>query len=587
MHRLWTLLPPNGRPWAHRAILAAASLFPGRMNLMARIFFGRLLAETTTMADTYPAWISFYEHTGPRARRAAKAYLDKLDDLPLLSVLLPVHEPSPDYLLAAIESVRVQFYPRWELCIADYSSANPRIATLLDKAGSREPRIKLIRRAVAGETVSAANAAFSLAGGLFCASMDDDARLSPRALYDIAQAIRANPAVDILYSDEDRIDESGRRIAPYFKPDWNPELMFGQNLIGHLAAYRRDLVRQAGGFGDDPQAFQAYDLALRLVAATTGDRIVHIPNVLYHGRRVNADRCVPSLGECGRYPIPRPEPLVSVVIPTRDHAAMLKRTMDGLLGRTDYPALDVLIVDNGSSEPNALVLLENLALDGRVTVLRRPGPFNYSALNNDAIRHAKGELVLLLNNDIDVIDAGWLREMVAQAIRPGIGAVGAKLLFPDGTIQHGGITVGMFGTADHQYLNAPREDPGYFGHLRRPRNITAVTAACLLVRRQAYWEVDGLNEADLPVEFNDVDFCLKLAEKGYRNLWTSHAELYHLEAGSRGYAHSADKAARLRRGAAYMRERWGHMLDHDPNWNRNLSLYSNGVALAFPPRPGR
>ena len=185
-------------------------------------------------------------------------------------------------------------------------------------------------------------------------------------------------------------------------------------------------------------------------------------------------------------------------------------------------------------------------------MLRRPGPFNYAALNNTAVREAKGELILLLNNDIDVIDPGWLREMVSHAIRPGIGAVGAKLLFPNETIQHGGLTVGMFGTADHQYLNAPRDDDGYFGHLKLARNVMAVTAACLLVRRQAFLEVGGLNEDQLPVEFNDVDLCLKLAEKGYRNLWTPYAEIYHLESASRGYGHSLEKAVRLKQEAAYI-----------------------------------
>jgi O-antigen biosynthesis protein len=219
-----------------------------------------------------------------------------------------------------------------------------------------------------------------------------------------------------------------------------------------------------------------------------------------------------------------------------------------------------------------------------VTVLRRPGPFNFAALNNTAVHEATAELILLLNNDIDVIDPGWLREMVSHAIRPGIGAVGAKLLFPNGTIQHGGLTIGMFGTADHQYLNAPRDDAGYFGHLKLARNVTAVTAACLLLRRQAYLDVGGLNEAALPVEFNDVDLCLKLAEKGYRNVWTPHAELYHLESASRGYDYAPEKALRLKREAAYIQQRWGHVLDHDPYWNPNLSLYSNGVTLAFPPR---
>jgi GT2 family glycosyltransferase len=205
-------------------------------------------------------------------------------------------------------------------------------------------------------------------------------------------------------------------------------------------------------------------------------------------------------------------------------------------------------------------------------------------VNNQAVRQAAGELILLLNNDIDVIHPDWLREMVSHAIRPCIGAVGAKLLYPDSTIQHGGVTVGMFGAADHQYLNRPRGDPGYFGHLMLARNVTAVTGACLLVRRRTYLEVGGLNEVSLPVAFNDVDLCLKLVERGYRNLWTPYAELYHLESASRGSDETVEKAARSRLEIAYMRRRWGHRLDNDPYWNPNLSLLSHKIALAFPPR---
>jgi GT2 family glycosyltransferase len=263
---------------------------------------------------------------------------------------------------------------------------------------------------------------------------------------------------------------------------------------------------------------------------------------------------------------------------------MLERALQGLLNRTDYPALEILVVDNGSDEPDALALLDRITRDRRVRVLHCPGPFNYSALNNQAAREANGSLLLLLNNDIDVIHPEWLREMASHAIRSGIGAVGAKLLYPDGTIQHGGVTVGMSGLADHQYLKRPCGDPGYFGQLKLARNVTAVTGACLMVCRDKYQEVGGLNEESLAVAFNDVDFCLKLVERGYRNLWTPYAELYHLESASRGADHTAEKALRLKNEIAYMRQRWGHLLDHDPYWNPNLSLFSTDIALAFPPR---
>ena len=468
-----------------------------------------------------------------------------------------------------------------------------------------------------GHISAASNSALALATGSFVALLDHDDLLSPRALYEVAVRIAGQPGADILYSDEDHIDDTGRRSHPYFKPDWNPELMLAQNLINHLGVYRRDLVQRLGGLRIGLEGSQDYDLALRVVAETTPDRIVHIPRVLYHWRQRSRtqsfseqalERCAdngrravleflaphipgvrvepaPSVPAWNRvvYPVPTPEPLVSVIIPTRNHAEMLARTTDGLLGRTDYPSLEVLIVDNGSDEPAALALLETLSRDRRVRVLRSPGPFNYSALNNEAVRQATGELLLLLNNDIDVIEPDWLRELVSHAIRPGIGAVGAKLLYPNGLIQHAGITGGVLGVAGHQYLNKPRGDRGYAGHLKLTRNVMAVTGACLMLSRSSYLEAGGLNEAALPVAFNDVDLCLRLMEKGYRNLWTPYAELHHFESASRGADETREKAARFRSEIAYMRQRWGHQLDHDPYWNPNLAL-ANEITLAFPPR---
>jgi GT2 family glycosyltransferase len=284
------------------------------------------------------------------------------------------------------------------------------------------------------------------------------------------------------------------------------------------------------------------------------------------------------------YPVPKPEPLVSVIIPTRNHANILSQAVDGVIHRTDYPAMEVLIVDNGSDEPTALALLARLETDHRVRVLRYSGPFNFSALNNHAVKAAAGELLLLLNNDIDVINPIWLREMASHAIRTGIGAVGAKLLYPDGTIQHGGITVGVGGVAGHQYLHRAGGDIGYFGHLKLVRSVTAVTGACLMLRRRAYLEVGGLDEVSLPVAFNDIDLCLKLVSRGYRNVWTPYAELYHKESVSRGSDQVGENAARYVRDVATMRRRWGDLLDHDPYWNHNLSLSRAVPSLAFPPR---
>jgi GT2 family glycosyltransferase len=613
--RLWMRLPARWMPWAFSGLFSAAACLPKYPRSRVRGLLARLRAASASMAQDYPSWVRLYDQTDAKARRKAAAHIASFRDPPLISLLMPVGDPPLDHLHATIKSVLGQFYPRWELCIADRSPPGSSVAALLGQVQATDSRIKLVRPDRRDDMATACNAAFGLAGGPFVALLSHGDQISPRALYEAAARIVARPALDIIYSDQDDIDDRGRRSRPYFKPDWNPELMLGQNLIDRLGVFRHGLMQRIGGFRCGLGGSQDYDLALRLVEQTTPDRIVHIPRVLYHRRKTHPDsqqtvdqrksndrhaiqtflsRGVPgarvdsaSSGPAWNhviYPIPQPEPLVSVLIPSRNHAHLLARAMEGLLDRTDYRSLEVLIVDNGSDEPAALALLNRLALDNRVRVLRCPGPFNYAALNNRAVREAAGTLILLLNNDIDVINPYWLREMVSHAIRPGIGAVGAKLLYPDGTIQHGGITVGMSGVADRQFLNKSSTDEGYFGHLKLTRTVTAVTAACLLIRRDAYLEVGGMNEIALPVAFNDVDLCLKLVERGYRNLWTPHAELYHLESASRGADRTATKFARLRSEIAFMHQRWGNRLNNDPQWNPNLSLHSTGIALAFPPR---
>jgi GT2 family glycosyltransferase len=627
----WSILPAGWTLLVYRTLFAAAAVLPGTPRARARTVISMLRAEHALLDQDYPTWVRLYERTGEDARRAATEAVVRLEDPPLISILMTVRNPVPDHLRAAIESVRNQFYPHWELYIAQGASTNTCIVqdlndasldTLLWEVQQQDRRIKVV---IGPAIAAAANSALALASGSFIALLDQNDLLSPRALYEVALCIVRRPKADIIYSDADHVDEHGHRSTPYLKPDWSPDLMLAQNLINHLGVYRRDLVERIGGFRTGLKASQDYDLALRAVAETSSDRIAHLPLVLYHlrsdsvgcgGSGLPSQDCaadsaasarqavfevllrgvpgvavepVPSAPSWNRviYPVPRPNPLVSVVIPSRNHADMLARTMDGLLRRTDYQALEVLIVDNGSDEPAAMMLMRTLSADHRVRVLNCPGPFNYAALNNIAVRQANGKLILLLNNDVDVIASGWLHEMVAHAIRPGIGAVGAKLLYPDDTIQHAGVTVGVLGVAGHTYLRRRRGDRGYFGSLCLVRNVTAVTGACLMVRREAYLAVGGLDEVSLPVAFNDIDFCLKLVEKGYRNLWTPYAELYHLESASRGPDESSEKAARFRQEVATMRQRWGHVLEYDPYWNRNLSLDATDVALAFPPREGR
>ena len=597
------------------AVDKLTSWLPRRLKSRIRISLARMRSAGGGIEADYPRWVGYYDRTDGRIRRAVAAAIERMNDRPVISVLMPVLHPVPEHLEAAIESVRWQLYPAWELCIAVAAPISPPVEALLRAKQAEDSRITICWQPADGLVSDATNAALALASGSFIVRLGDGDMLSPRALHEAAVRIAVNPDVDILYSDEDMIDASGRRSMPYFKPGWNPDLLLSHNLINRTGIYRRALVDAIGGFRPELGDSQGYDLALRCVGSGNPARVSHVPHVLYHMRQHSRDdadkqetagrlraasdglgRTIPGVrvealpnvpsGHRVIYPIPRPEPLVSVIIPTRNHADMLARTMDGLLARTDYAALQVLIVDNGSDEAAALTLLDRLAEDARVQVLRCPGPFNYAALNNRAVREATGSLLLLLNNDVEVIHPDWLREMVSHAVRADIGAVGAKLLYPDDTIQHGGITLGGGNITLHPWVGQRRDDSGYFGQLGLVRNVAAVTAACLMVRRQSYLDVGGMDEIALAVAFNDVDLCLKLLEAGYRNLWTPHATLYHHESASRGSDLSGPQAARFEKELAHMRHRWAARLDRDPYWNPNLSPHTRDILLAFPPRRG-
>jgi GT2 family glycosyltransferase len=285
-----------------------------------------------------------------------------------------------------------------------------------------------------------------------------------------------------------------------------------------------------------------------------------------------------------RYPQPEPAPRVTLIIPTRNGADLVRRCVESIAAKTSYPSYEILLVDNESDEPDSISYFRALESSATVRLLRFEGAFNYAAINNFAARQASGDVMVLLNNDTEVIDGEWLSEMVGHAMRPGIGAVGAKLLYPDGTIQHAGIVMGLHGTVGHLQQRMPEESTGYCGCLVVTREVTAVTGACLLVRRSVYEEVGGLDEKDFPVTFNDIDFCLKLRSRGYRNIWTPHALLYHHEGATRGPDDSPEKAARFSAEWACMRAKWGRQLDDDPFYSPNLSLASDDCSPSFPPR---
>jgi len=601
-----------------RAVLRRAPLLRrGALAVLARVPALRLAVHRRLAASAdadYRVWILSHE-------MREVAGLAELPPVPI-SVIMPVFNPTAQNLRAAIESVRAQTWPHWQLCIADDASTAPHVARVL-AAFSADARIRIERRSRNGHISAASNSALALATGDFVALLDHDDVLAPHALARVAQEIAAHPDAALLYSDEDQLDRHGRRCQPAFKPDFDFSLLRSRNFISHLGVYRRDRLLQLGGFREGFEGSQDHDLALRVAEAVAPEKIRHIPAVLYHWRQDSAQnfsaralaRCadaslravaehlertgtdaqavahplVPAAVRVLRAP-PAPAPLVSVIVPARDRADFLARCADGVLHHTDYPALEFLVVDNNSVEPATAALLTELARDARVRVLRNREKFNFSALCNQAAAAAHGKIIVLLNNDIEVIEAGWLRELVVQAVRPEIGAVGAKLLYPDGRIQHAGIVLGVGPdrVAAHMCAGAARDADGPGAALLLERQVGAVTAACLAVRRDIFRAVGGLDAAELPVAYNDVDFCLKLRAAGLHNLWTPFATLIHRESATRGPDTDAAGVARLRHAAAIMRARWGRALAEDACYNTNFSLdvpYALGRAASSPASP--
>lgn len=536
---------------------------------------------------------------------------------PTISLVMPTYNSNEAYLLACIDSVRAQTYPHWTLCIADDASTRPGLRRLLSGVAASDPRIRLVLREQNGHICAASNTALSLATGEFVALLDHDDVLVPHALFAVAEALQARPTAALLYSDEDKLDETGARCDPYFKPGWSPDLLYSQNCFSHLGVYRRSLVEAVGGFRAGFEGSQDHDLVLRCAARVVDPAdIVHVPQVLYHwrmaegstarghdrkdyasdaGRRALQDHfdahhpgvevgvVVPGIYR-HRWPLPADPPLVSLIIPTRDGHDLLRTCIDSIVQRSTYTRYELLVVDNQSSCPRTLEYLA--ALDagteaaGRARVLRWDHPFNYSAINNFAAAHARGSVLGLVNNDIEVISPDWLGEMVSHAVRPDIGCVGAKLYYPDDTVQHAGVVLGVGGVANHALRGAPRSSPGYFGRLWTLYNPSAVTGAVLVLRKAVFDAVGGLDAEGLPVAFNDVDLCLKAMTAGFRSVWTPHAELYHHESVSRGTDTTPEKRARFLGEVAVMQQRWSHWLLDDPHYNSNLTRLREDYGLA-------
>jgi glycosyltransferase involved in cell wall biosynthesis/SAM-dependent methyltransferase len=598
-----------------------------RYSTKLRAVYGRLRGRKTPAVlaapsslrlpdGTYQTWIELYDTRDEAARRRIEARVQALESPAMISVIMPVYNPPVHLLRAAIESVRSQIYPYWELCIADDCSTDTEVVQLLGECSASDPRIKVVRRSENGHISAASNSALSLATGAWVAPLDHDDLLADHALALVAFSMSEHPGAGLFYSDEDKIDESGVRRDPFFKPDFDPLLLAGQNYVSHLTVCRKSLAEQAGGYREGYEGSQDWDLVLRVSELLTQEQVVHIPHVLYHWRahggstaslvstkpyaleaglyavrdhlhRTSRSGNVVRQGRLGhnriRWNLPEPIPHVSIIVPTRD-GQLLQRCIDSVLDFTVYPDFEVVVIDNSSRTYQALSWLQGH--DDRLSVLRDERPFNYAAINNFAVRRTAGDVICLLNDDTEVMSGEWLTEMVSQLMQPGVGAVGAKLLYGDGrTIQHAGVILGVGGVAGHAHRLSDRVSMGYFGNLQLAHRVSAVTAACVAVRRETWEQVNGMDEVNLPVAFNDVDLCIRIREAGWEIVWTPHAQLLHHESISRGPDNEGPRAEAFAREVLYMEKRWGFEgLRTDKYYNPNLSLNAEDYSLAWPPR---
>lgn len=561
---------------------------------------------------TYLDWVNTIE---PKLWSANNSSLPKLLYSPKISICMATYNTKPRFLEEALDSVLSQSYDNWELCIADDCSTNKTVRKILAAYSLRDNRVKVTYRNTNGHIATAMNTAIQMAQGEYVAFLDHDDLLVPQALFEIAVALNNKREIDFLYSDEDIIDEGGKRIAPHFKSGWNPELLKCHNYITHLSVIRRELLNTLGNMRAAYNGAQDYDLMLRIERTVPETRICHIPLVLYHWRahsdstaagaanknyattagQAALEQWVLDSGlsatveDSGRANFYRvnyhlsSEPRVAIIIPSRDMLELLQPCVESLLTKTAYQNYHIYIVDNQSEELATKEWLESIAMHKHVSVLGYDKPFNYSKLHNQIIadinQQASPELICLLNNDTKVISPKWLTEMASVAMQEGNGCVGAKLLYPDNTVQHAGVILGLGGYAAHAHRGIAAQSAGYFNRACLRQNLSAVTAACMVVKNSIYQDLGGMDEA-FEVAYNDVDFCLRVMAAGHKNVFTPHAQLIHYESKSRGQdSQSPEKVKRFNLEKERLLNKWQKIIEDDPYYNPNLTRSTEDFAL--------
>lgn len=567
------------------------------------------LEQKKAASDDYPQWIIENE---TQTREEILTEIEKFQYQPKISILVPVYNVEKVWLKACVQSIQNQYYTNWELCLSDDASTDPNVKNVLEYCMAQDERIKVVFRKENGHISRATNSALEIATGEFIALLDNDDQLPATALFEAVRRLNQNAELDLIYTDEDKIDLEGRRFDPAFKPDWSPDLLLGTNYISHLGIYRRSIANEIGGFRPGYEGSQDYDFVLRFTEKTQATRIAHIPKILYNWRvlptSTAADQSTKGYAfEAGlkavndaltrrnikgyathaagnglydvHYEILKEE-LVSIIIPTKNGYDDLHRCLASIVEKTSYPNYEIIVADNGSTEEGMFQLYQEYKdkLGDRFNYLSIDIPFNFSKINNIAVQSAKGRYLLFLNNDTEVISPDWISTMVSFAQFERVGCVGAKLYYPNRTIQHAGVILGLGGAAGHGHHTFPQGDFGYFGRMEINVDYSAVTAACMMVKKTDFQQVQGFDE-ELTVAFNDVDLCLKVLELGKNNLFAHSVELYHFESQSRGYETTPEKQARFTEETEMMTERWHRYVVNDPYYNPNLTRTSGDFSV--------
>lgn len=566
--------------------------------------------------ERYQRWIKSNEPTNDELGHLPELSR-KFPYRPRISIITPVWETEERLLRFAIDSVLSQTYDNWELCLVDGGSTREHVRPVLQEYASSDVRIKVQYLPENRGIALNSNAALSLATGEFVGFLDHDDQLAPFALHEIVNVLNTENNVQFIYSDEDKIDSDGNRKNPFFKPDWSPDLFFSQNYICHFCVIQKALVDSTGGFREGYEGSQDYDLFLRCIEKIPPAAIVHIPKILYHWRTTQESVASSSLVKPyaslsakralkdaltrkgfpvevfdGLYPTTYrvryaivDNPRVSIIIPTKDHVEVLQHCIQSILEKTAYDNYEILIIDNQSQEPQTWDYYASLQERSNIRILMYEGPFNFSAINNYGVAHAESFYILFLNNDTKVISGEWLPSMLEHAQRFDVGAVGVKLLYPNNLIQHAGIILGIegdfahMGIAGHSHKYISNRLPGYFFRPHVIGNYSAVTAACLMMRKDVFIEVGGFDE-NLALAYNDVDLCLKIRQKGYHIVYTPYAILNHHESYSRGPEKTPEKKARFFQDTLWVRNRWGTTIDRgDPYYNPNLTLKNEDFSM--------